>query len=146
MYFFESSALVKLFVQEQGSSTMIELAESVEDRLKTASALAPVEVRSALRKRERMGLATAAETSSAVRIASDERRHMIEYQISSLVLAQASTMIDKHHLRALDAIQLATAMVVRDTNQLQSDVIFVCADEALLAAAEREGLQTLYPK
>ncbi len=125
---------------------MIHLAESVEDRLKTASALAPVEVRSALRKRERMGLATAADTSSAVRQASDERRHLVEYPVSPLVLAQAATLIDKHQLRTLDAIQLATAIAVRDTNQVSKEVVFVCADASLIEAARREGLATLLPE
>jgi hypothetical protein len=53
----------------------------------------------------------------------------------------------EHHLRGYDAVQLATALVLRDFLQRQgiTDLIFVSADYDLCRAAAAEGLMTENP-
>jgi hypothetical protein len=85
-----------------------------DDRSKVVSALVQIEARSAicrLRKGSRM---TQDESNVALDSVAAEVRRMIEQPINPPVLAAASTSIDRHYLRALDAIQLGSAIVARD--------------------------------
>jgi predicted nucleic acid-binding protein len=55
-------------------------------------------------------------------------------------------LIDRHYLRALDAIQLATAVAARDTLRNIAELTFVCTDERLIRAAQAEGFRVLNPE
>jgi predicted nucleic acid-binding protein len=146
LYFFESSALMKLFVFEKGSPAMVRLVERAEDREKTISALAVVEVRSAIRRRERAGELSPAHAASAVTSLNEELRRLIEHPMTSAVTARASVVIDKYALRALDALQLGTAIVVDENSPSGERVTFICSDSRLLSAAEQEGFATWNPE
>jgi len=133
--------LVKLFVSEEGSKNMIELFESVEDHHKAVSALAPLEVRSAIRRRQSSGDVSAAAAEQALDALSAERRRLVEHPISSQALDEASAVIDRRNLRALDALQLATALVAMQSLNSGDEVHFIVADQKLMAAAIAEGLR-----
>jgi predicted nucleic acid-binding protein len=132
LYFLESSALAKLFVQELGSERLIALVEPLENAQKLISALAPVEVRSAIRRRMRAGDLSRANAEEALSLLSVESAVMVEQPVNALVIEAARQMTDRHALRSLDAIQLAVVSGV-------TDVVFVALDRALLSAAESEG-------
>ncbi len=136
-YFLESSAFAKLFVLEQGSEPLIQLLEQVDDSRKLISALASLEVRSAIRRRERAGEIPPPDAEQALGALEAECGRVLEQPISSAVLDVAKMILDGHALRTLDALHLATCVVVRDTLQV-SDICFVSADDALLRAAEAE--------
>ena len=55
VYYLDTSALVKLYVQEQGSERVIELAKSLDSDPLAMLELTRVEFRAALRRRERAG-------------------------------------------------------------------------------------------
>lgn len=57
------------------------------------------------------------------------------------VIARACEALQKHPLRAYDALHLACAQVVREALEAQqlSVPIFVASDDALLAAATAKG-------
>lgn len=57
------------------------------------------------------------------------------------VRTRAISLLARHPLRAADAAQLGAALLLRD--QLGTEVVFVCLDERLSTAAEREGLAVL---
>ena len=59
------------------------------------------------------------------------------------VMEEAARLIDRHPLRAYDALQLAGCLVVRQG--MPGPVTFVCADGRLCEAAANEGLTTLNP-
>ena len=65
-YFLDSTAFIKLFVQEAGTDSVIRLMEATEDNRKLISAGTPLEVYAALKRRERSG-GIAAEDSEAAR-------------------------------------------------------------------------------
>ena len=56
------------------------------------------------------------------------------------VLARARVLVERHPLRALDAIQLASAQ--QAIVNLGEAIIFVSSDRTLLAAAHAKGLAT----
>jgi len=65
--------------------------------------------------------------------------------LSEAVLETAGALIDRHPLRAYDAIQLAGCIILRSRTASELP-IFVAADEKLLEAAEFEGLPILNPE
>jgi hypothetical protein len=69
---------------------------------------------------------------------------MIEQPINPPVLDAAGTLIDRHCLRTLDAIQLGSAVVARDL-LAAPDMRFIASDKNLLDAAEEEGFATWNP-
>lgn len=145
VYFFESSALAKLFVMEAGSQVMIDLVESLAQPQKLLSSLGFVEVHSAIRRRERAGELTPAHAEQAIGIVSAEVPLMMEQTINPSVIETSRLMIDRHGLRALDAIQLASCHVARATAGF-SDMVFVASDKTLLAAARSEDFEVWNPE
>jgi len=137
---------MKLFVAELGSATMISLTEQTEDRLKIVSALAFVEVRSAIRRRERSQELTTTHAEQAVLALGEESRRLVEQPITGRVLSEASSIIDRRAIRSLDALQLATAIVTREMDATYQGLVFVCSDERLLEAATAEGFTVLNPE
>lgn len=144
LYFLESSAFAKLFVLEQGSKALIRLLDRVPDSQKRVSSLASLEVRSAIRRRQRLKEIRPADADQALTAVDAEVRRISQQSVTSAVVSTAQTILDAHPLRALDALHLATAIVMRDTLQI-SDICFVSADEALLKAAAAEQFPVLNP-
>jgi len=143
-YFLESSAFAKLFVFEPGSDPLIRLLQGVDDSRKVVSALAPLEVRSAIRRRQRAGEILAADADQAIAGVEAEILRIVEQPISAAVIDVAKLVLDAHPLRAMDALHLASCIVMRDTLQM-SDICFISADDALLKAAQFEQFPLLNP-
>ena len=143
-YFLESSAFAKLFVLERGSEPLIKMLEHVDDPHKLVSALASLEVRSAIRRREREGDLFPSDAQRAIDSLEAENVRIIEQPVSQTVIDVGRSVLDAHPLRAADALHLATCIVIRDTLQI-SDICFVSSDDALLKAARTEQFPTLNP-
>jgi uncharacterized protein len=142
-YFLDTSALVKLYVQEPGTDRLLPLMDRPDNRFAVLS-ISAVEVRSAIRRRQRAGDIDA---SVAAAILDDVRSHMetrfIRQMINETVIDTALEMIDRYALRAYDAIQLAGCLVVCAT--AAEAFVFVCSDHRLLEAAQSEQLRILDP-
>lgn len=145
LYYLETSALVKLYVQEPGTDVLVRLASRTANHQFAVNALSQVELRSAIRKRERMRDIDA-QTASSV-LARFERHLQSKYVcqiVTDVVLDAASALIDRHALRAYDSVQLAGCLALRQSSAFTPPT-FVCADKDLLEAAASEGLQVLNP-
>lgn len=66
-YFLEATAFVKLFVQEAGTDVLIKRLESLEDNCKLISAATPLEIYSAIRRRQRAGEITPQDATAALK-------------------------------------------------------------------------------
>lgn len=108
------------------------------------SRIARVEVPAAIRKKQRMGELDDEEAS--VLIAEFEADYFgvlnaaprfVVVDITSAMLDHAAALVATHPLRAYDAIQLATACVVREVDPACDT--FAGADATLRAAATAEG-------
>lgn len=123
---------------------MLALARSSENRLAVLS-LAQVEFRSAIRRRERNGEIP---SSVSAQLLDSYRRHsesrFITQPVSDFLLDIALELIDRHGLRAFDAMQLAGYEVLKRSSKAEVPY-FVCADRQLLAAAEEGGASILNP-
>ena len=145
LYYLDTSALVKLYVREPGTEQVLRLARSASANQLAVLALAQVEIRSALRRRERAG-----EIAGTVVLELLERfqRHLeavfLRQVITEATFDVACGLVDRHGLFALDAVQLAGYLALR-TSSGANTPIFVSADRQLLEAAEAESVPVLDP-
>jgi predicted nucleic acid-binding protein len=143
-YFLETTAFAKLFVQEQGTDSLIRLMEAVEDNRKLISASTPLEIYAAVRRQERNGSISPEDASAALEILRQEAARMVQQPLNPAVLEAARQLLDRTHLRWPDTLQLAAALVARDMFQ-GTEIIFVSASPHLHEAAKAEGFHALDP-
>lgn len=139
--YLDSSALVKIFVQEPESAEVRELTEGTEAL--ATSLVSRAEVESALAKGVRMGSLKPREGQS-VRDAFLRRwRNLQRLPVTEPLTARAGRLIWTFGLRGYDSIQLASALSWQEI--LASPVTFACFDRRLSAAAASAGL-TPFPE
>jgi predicted nucleic acid-binding protein len=144
-FYLDSSALVKLFFDEAGTEQVKSIASGNDTSLLLASAFTRVEVRAALRRRERTGDLTPDDTDRLVRrVELFFETRVAELPVTDPVLRYAESLADRHPLKAYDAIQLAVFAVQREAVDGPS-LVFVCADRQLTNAANTEGYATIQP-
>ena len=129
----DTSALVKLYVEEAGSSgvvTLVERAEAVATVLITYA-----EARAAFARHQREGGISRAELRRAVRELDREWRTFNVIALSDSIVHSAGTLAERHALRGYDAVQLAAALELRAGG---GPVEFCAFDDRLHRAARRE--------
>ncbi len=146
-YFFDSSALVKFYVDETGTDWVRSFTDS-EANVIHVSRLAKVETISALTRRLRRNDITNAEFDEACdTFEEDFATQFRVVGVMEQIIDDAAGFARKHGLRAYDAVQLAAAL---DTGRIISQVesaqlTLVSADIDLNAAAAAEGLKVEDP-
>ncbi len=145
LYYLDTSALVKLYVREPGTEQVLRLVSGPARNQLAVLAIAQVEVRSALRRRERSG--EIADTV-VMQLLERFRRHLeavfLRQVMTDATFDVACELVDRHGLFALDAVQLAGYLALR-TSSAPNTPIFVSADRQLLEAAEAELVPVLDP-
>jgi predicted nucleic acid-binding protein len=133
--FWDSSAIVALLVAEARTEAMHAIAE--EDPLMLVWWATPVEGVSAIARLEREGDLTSAGTAAAVERLDALAEGWNEVQPVEATRRTARRLLRVHALRAVDALQLAAAVVASegDTGSLE----IVALDDRLNEAAQREG-------
>jgi hypothetical protein len=145
LYYLETSALVKLYVREPGTERLLRLVSRSANHRLAVLALSQVELRSAIRRREREGDIDSLLASRLIeRFDQHLEGRFLRQMVNDAVLDAALVLADRYPLRAYDAVQLAGCLALRVTSQ-RDDPVFVCADRQLLLAAESEGLASLDP-
>jgi len=137
--YLDTSALVKLYVAEEGSPLC---RQAVADaRLVSTSAVAYVEARAAFARKRRERALSPAAHRGLVRALNGDWGRYLRIEASDALIHEAASMADRHRLRGYDALHLASAVLLR--NRLAEEVIFSSWDRTLEAAARREGLRSL---
>ncbi len=151
-FYFDSSALVKYYIIESGTIWVQNLIDGQLDErwanTISTSALTWVEVISAFAKRHRMGdISTHLYKALTARFLQEARFRYGRLRVNDAVIDAAVELIQRHPLRAYDAVQLATALILNST--LIADKLlpltFVSADNVLCEAARAEGLPAENP-
>jgi predicted nucleic acid-binding protein len=115
-----------------------------DDQHKVVSALVQIEARSAICRLRKEGRIALDEASFVLLSVDTEIRRVNEQPINPSILTAASAVIDRHYLRALDAIQLGCAIMARES-MVDPSMLFVAADKDLLEAAKKEGFELWNP-
>lgn len=135
--YLDSSSLVKLYVEEAGSSELSRWAD--EAGILATSRVAFAEVMAALARRRREGsLDAAAFESAAARLAADWAELAV-LEVNELAAGQLAV---RHALRGFDAIHLAALLDIRAA-AADARLAFSSFDAAQLAAARAEGVEVL---
>lgn len=143
-YFLDSTAFVKLFVQEAGTEAIIRLMEATEDNRKLISAGTPLEVYAALKRRERAGGIAPADCDAARNILRVEAARMVQQPLNPAVLEAARQVLDRYELRCNEAMQMGAAVVAREMFQ-GMEIVFVSSDHRLLQVARDERFHIQNP-
>lgn len=144
LYYLDTSALVKLYVQEPGTDYLIQLASNPAENRFSLLAITPVEVRSAVRRRQRAGDLDAQDADEILgRLQKHLETRFVQQAVNEIVLNGALEMIDRYALRAFDAFQLSGCLALKSVEA--ESPTFVCSDHQLLAAARSELLVALDP-
>ncbi len=141
MRFWDTSAVVPLLVREAATETARDLLSA--DRMILAWWGSGVECVSALSRLEREEKLDSAGMSAAMGRLAVLQRSWHEVQPCERVRESAVRLLRVHDLRAADAFQLAAALTA--SNGKPSELAFVCLDERLRRAADREGLCLVPP-
>lgn len=139
MIYLDTSWLVKLYVEEGDADAVRRVVDA--DASVLVSDLSFVEFHAAVARRRRDGsLASRAATAVVSRF----RREWADrgrIAVSRDVVVRAADLVAAHPLRSLDALHLASALLV--AKGAPEPLRFGAADERLLSAARAEGLEVL---
>ncbi len=143
VFFLDTSAVVKLYLEEKGS---LELLQTVNpnDHLLVILTLTEVEFRSAIRKRQRLGDISPNNAGDLI-VLFEKHLEKNYARVSATLEIQtlAKGFVDRYVLRAYDAMQLAAC--VASPHWFFDKAVFVSADTALNRAAAAEGLVVFNP-
>ncbi|HET9784237.1 MAG TPA: type II toxin-antitoxin system VapC family toxin [Terriglobales bacterium] len=141
-YFLDTSALLKLYVEEAGSVRLAAAVSAPGVRL-AISGLSMLEFKAVIRARMRGGAIASGEGErSLADFFRRATRSMIQQGLTEAVVGLANRLLDRHPLRAPDALQLASCLELHRTRQeaLGQEVYLVGSDQRLLAAAKGENV------
>jgi predicted nucleic acid-binding protein len=148
VYFCDSSAIVKCYVQEQGSAWMVALLDPTAGHHLYVARIPGVEVIAAIRRRARRGdIATSDMAAALMQFRQDFAGLYHSIEITLALVARAMTLAETHALRGYDAVQLAAAVEVnaRGITLGLPVLTLVSADGELNVAATTEGLMVEDP-
>jgi predicted nucleic acid-binding protein len=137
--YFDTSVLVKNYVQEKGSASAQAL---LRHHAFISSSITPVELMSALTKKQSTGeLRADALPAILARIRTD-RSYWKLVEVSASVLSQGEELIQKTRMRTLDAIHVASLATFQEASGMRSP--FITADGRQREAAKQIGLDVIW--
>lgn len=136
--YLDTSALVKLFVDEPGSDLVrrnVGEASSVTTHL-----IAYAEMRAAFAKILRMGRVGRDALAPVLAAFEQAWTRMDRIGVTEMLVRRAGGLAQRYDLRGYDSVHLAAALSVRDLVGLGVDTRFVAFDKRLSDAAVEQGL------
>lgn len=141
MIYLDSSALVKRYVQEEGTDFVKSILAVNE--LITTSKLTYPKILSALMRKVRAGEIERKTFNGIVDVFDKDWDHVLVLDFHNDLLQIVKMLIEKHPLKAADAIHLSSALWLRHSSN--ADVTFIASDSNLLKAARAEKLEVMNP-
>jgi predicted nucleic acid-binding protein len=143
IYFIDSSALVKRYINEVGSTWILGLFTPTLNNEIFIAAITSVEIVAAITRAER---GKRISTSDALMVRAQFKNELqIEYQVIEItenIIMAGMMLAETYGLRGYDAIQLAVGYTVNTLciSSGLAPIVFVSADNELNVAASNEGL------
>lgn len=132
----DTSALVKRYVEEEGTTKMDALWDNATDV--ATSTVAFSEGIAAFSRKRREGILSKKGYSHLIIQFREEHLALILIQVTPHLNALVQALVEKYPLRGFDAIHLASALIIREA--YQANFLFACFDKLLNNAAKEEGL------
>ena len=137
--FCDTSALVKLYVHEDGTDVMV--TEAAASDLIAVCRIAWVETMSAMARRSRDQPRDAAAIAEARGRVAADWKHYLTLDLTQELVELAGEYADAFALRAYDSVQLAAVQTVH--RELPGEVRFACFDSRLVKAARVLGIGSI---
>ena len=131
----DSSAFAKRYILEAGSESMDQLLQNASEL--ALSALLVPEVISALNRRLRENLLPPRDYRKIKRRLMADVHDAVVIQITPAIISHSVKLLERHALRAMDALHVACALE-------WGAALFVTADRRQVTAAQHAGLHTQY--
>ncbi len=128
--------MAKRYVEEPESDRVRGL---LADDLVATSRITESEVASALARRCREGEFSVADRDRALSVLRRDQRSLFLVEVTRAVSRRSISLLQRHPLRAADALQLASCLEFQE--QLRLSVRFVAYDHRLCETARAEGLE-----
>jgi len=142
-YYFDTSALVKYYAQEVGTSWVFKICDAPQESIVATSRVTKAEAAAAFARKYRQGELLAEDYARVMdKITDDFLWRYVLVEVTPEVVDLATNLITRHKLRGYDAIHLASGLTLNSIlAQTQfTQVAFVAADNDLLIAAKQEQL------
>lgn len=136
--YFDTSAFVKNYIREAGSSRVRGLLTRYEF---LSSAVMPIELQSALQRRHRQREITQRNYKSIVSRLANDRSYWQLVEVVPQLLSKAEELVKTENVRTLDAIHIASAIIIQES--FPTPVPFISADERQLTAAQNSELNVI---
>jgi uncharacterized protein len=136
--YFDTSALVKNYLREAGSSRVRALLTRYEF---LSSAITPIELQSAVQRRRREREITQPNYNSIIARVDHDRSYWQLVEVVPQLLSKAEELVVAENLRTLDAIHIASAMIIQ--NSFPTPLPFISADGRQLTAAKNCKLSVI---
>jgi len=137
--YLDTSALVKLYVREEGSEAVRELVDAVA--VVATAKVAYAEARAALARGFREGLLEARDYRLVVAALQDDWARYLALELSDPLIWLAGELAEKHRLRGFDAVHLAAAVTLQA--RVKGRVVVACWDARLWEALRASDLDVV---
>ncbi|MBK9307739.1 MAG: type II toxin-antitoxin system VapC family toxin [Nitrospira sp.] len=137
--YFDTSVLVKRYVQEAGSSAVRRLLQRFRF---LSSSIMPVEAMSAISRRRVSGDLTPRDFLAIRSRLRKDRDYWELVEAGESVLLQAEELVQQANVRTLDAIHLASAMIFKSESRLT--IPFITGDTKQRDAAHLLGFTVIW--
>ena len=140
-YYFDTSALVKIYHKEIGSETVRNIYDAATNQIVISNLTIP-ETYATFQRKRKDGLISKKDALVVLRrFFADIIRRFTVTPLNQQHILLSLELIDRQGLRTLDVLHLASALFLHPLK-----ITFVCADNQLLEAAIQEGLPGLNPE
>ncbi|MDK2855966.1 MAG: uncharacterized protein PWQ86_1179 [Bacillota bacterium] len=137
--YLDTSALVKLYVQEPGSEMVRTLVD--EASLVATSKVAYAEARAALARGFRDGLLQEKDYRQVVAALQNDWPSYLALEVSDSLVWLAGELAEKHRLRGFDSIHLAAVLTLK--TRVKGRVVAACFDTRLWEALRAVELEVV---
>lgn len=134
--YLDTSALIKLYVAEEGTDSVRDAVSGVN--VVAASRVSYVEARAALARAWRESRIGKQDLRHAVTGLNEDWERFLVLEVTSDLARRAGDLAEEYALRAYDALQLASALILKGS--VGAEVSFLSFDEDLSHAAQSAGL------
>lgn len=137
--YFDTSVLVKNYIEEAGSTRARRLLQSYSF---FSSSISPLELMSALMRRRSRGELEVQDLPKILDRVREDRSYWKLLDVGPSVLSQGEVLVQKVQMRALDAIHVASLVTFQAASGIQ--IPFITADSRQRDAAEQMKLNVVW--
>lgn len=136
--YLDTSALVKLYIDEDGTRMVQALAK--KSKVLATSIAAYAEARAAFKRGLAEKIIYETEYNLCLSNFKNDWKNYLIVNIDKSLIFLAGDLAEKYNLRGFDSIHLASAVVFMQ--KLNKQILFLCWDKKLTEAAVKEGFET----